>query len=221
MQEHIWKECGCLDSLVQLPFYNQSLMCGYNGNAEALIFPEEYNVSHCLQMENMESLPECENLLQKTFNDILCVENVRKEQRHKLGDCDCPPACKSYLFDTFYSLTTWPSEGIHLDSAYKQVVQDNVIPFFNKSEYPVAKDLVKYFADESNKKEILSNFLKLTVYIRDLSVEELEDVASYGPVDLVSDIGKGLFLLLHFAVNTMLANGNCFFFIFFNRISCL
>ena len=49
-----------------------------------------------------------------------------------------------------------------------------------------------YFADESNKKEILSNFVKLTVYIRDLSVEELEDVASYGAVDLVSDIGKNL-----------------------------
>ena len=77
-------------------------MCGNNGNAEALIFPEKHNVSHCLLLENMESLPECEKLLQKTFDDLLCVERVRQEQRYKLGDCDCPLACQSFQFDTFY-----------------------------------------------------------------------------------------------------------------------
>ncbi len=168
-------------------------MCGNNGNPEALIFPEKYNLSHCLRLGNMESLPECENLFKKMFDDLRCVENVREELRHELIDCDCPSACQSFLFSTYYSFTSWPSEGMRLNSAYRQIVQENVIPYFNNSKLPVAKDLVKYFADESNKKEILSNFLKLTVYIRDLSVDELEDVATYGPVDLVSDFGKGSF----------------------------
>ncbi len=207
MQIHIWKECGCFDSLIHIPFYDQSLMCGYNGNADALIFPEKYNLSHCLLLENMESLQECENLFKKTFDDIMCVEKVRQEQRHKLADCYCPPACQSYEFDTHYSLTSWPSEGIHLNSAYRQIVQENVISFFNKSDLPVAKDLVKYFADESNKKEILSNFVKLTVYIRDLTVEEFEDVASYGPVDLVSDIGEDSFLVLNLVLKSIILCG--------------
>ncbi len=86
-------------------------------------------------------------------------------------------------------------KGVHLNSGYRQIVQEHVIPYFNKSQLPVAKDLVKYFADESNKREILGNFLKLTVYIKDLSVEEFKDVAMYGPVDLLSDIGKPLFLV--------------------------
>ena len=196
MRKHIWRKCGCLESLIHTPFSDQSLVCGNNGNAEALIFPKKYNVSHCLLLENMESLSECRGLLKKTFDDLTCVENAREEQRHKLGDCQCPPACESFEFNTFYSLTHWPSEGIHLNAAYRKVVQENVIPYFNNSKHPVEKDLVRYFADESNKKEIMSNFLKLTVYIRDLSVEELESVASYGPVDLVSDIGKGYFYII-------------------------
>ena len=194
LQKHIWRECGCLDSLVHIPFYDQSLMCGNNGNPDALIFPEKYNVSHCLLLENMESLPECEKLLQKTFDDLLCVEKVRKEQRRILGDCKCPSDCQTFLFDTDYSFTSWPSEGIHLNAAYRQVVQENVIPYFNKSDVPVVKNLAAYFTDESNKKAILSNFLKLTVYIRDLSVEEFEDVPLYKPVDLLSDIGNSLII---------------------------
>ncbi len=166
-------------------------MCGNNANPEALIFPEKYNMSHCLLLENMESLDECENLLKKTFEDLQCVEKVRKEQRQKLGICQCPPACESFQFDTYYSFTSWPSGSIHLDAAYQQIVQQNVIPFFNKSKLPVAQDLVAYFANESNKKEILNDFIKFTIYIKDLSVQEFEDVAYYGPVDLVSDIGKG------------------------------
>ncbi len=177
-------------------------MCGYVEHPEWIAFPEQYNRSHCLYSENMTSLPECKEMFGKLFSDLLCVRQVKETfqtqhpSKHK-KTCNCPEACDSFKFDTFYSLAGWPGDGPELDEAYRKIVLENIIPHF-KSFYSmddsgqnpkVVKDVIDYLSDRSKKTEIMRNFIRLTVYIKDLAVETIQDVVGYSEMDLLSDIG--------------------------------
>ncbi len=205
LQRHIWTTCGCLDRKTKLPFYIENTMCGYTDYAEMIAFPDKYNRSHCFSRENMTRLPECEQIFQTLFTDLLCVKRVKERILKMKPDsermtCNCPDACDSFKFDTSYSLAGWPTDGPELEEAYRKIVLDTVMPYFqsyanngyNKSEQYLAvlNKVIKYFSDSTKKKEIMSNFLRLTVYIKDLAVETIEDVVGYSEVDLLSDIGQ-------------------------------
>ncbi len=88
-----------------------------------------------------------------------------------------------------FSSVAWPGDGPYLNAAYHQIVENQVIPHYRNKNTTVGDKFVDYFSDANNKKEIMSNFLKLTVYIKDLAVETTEDVEGYSVLDLVSDIG--------------------------------
>ena len=186
-----------------VPIYKEHLMCGYTQHKDVIAFPEKYNRSHCFALENMTALPECEEIFKKLFDDLSCVRHVKeqlvkwKDKAHHIDmKCNCPDVCDSFKFDTAYSLAGWPAEGSSLDQAYKKIVLEKVIPYFQSKwnsshqDLSVANKMIKYLSNSSNKKEIMSNFLRLTVYIKDLAVETTEDLVGYSGVDLLSDIGK-------------------------------
>ncbi len=58
-QRHIWEQCGCLDIGHPKPLFDRTLMCGYSAHRFAMMSPGDHNISHCLAVENMTSLPEC------------------------------------------------------------------------------------------------------------------------------------------------------------------
>ncbi len=211
LQRHIWMNCGCLDRKTSLPFHVRRFMCGYTEHAKIIAFPEKYNKSYCFSRVNMTSLKECKLIFEKLFNDLLCVRKVTQEyiKSKTENSCNCPEACDSFEFNTVYSLADWPSSGHGLDEAYRKIVLQKVIPYFNSNDTKVctpircysahgnirqnplvAGNLIKYLANFKNKKEIMSNFLRLTVYIKQLDVETTQDVVGYSLVDLLSDIGK-------------------------------
>ncbi len=205
LQRQIWIECGCLYRKTKLPFYDEKTLCSFTEYADHIAYPKLYNISHCFASENMTTLPECEQMFHKLFEDLLCVRKV-KERFLKIkpdsqkATCHCPDACDSFRFDMTYSLAGWPSDGPELDQAYKTIVQDKVIPHFqtnteekyNKSDQYLAvlNRVINYLSDSTKKKEIMSNFLRLTVYIEDLAVETIQDVVGYSEMDLLSDIGQ-------------------------------
>ena len=64
--------------------------------------------------------------------------------------------------------------------------------YFWECVFLLIQSLIDYFSDEKNKKDVMSNFVRLTVYIKDLTVETIEDVAGYSKIDLISDIGQSI-----------------------------
>ena len=65
-----------------------------------------------------------------------------------------------------------------------------VIPYFSQFNTSLTTDVIKYLNDSNNKPKIMNNFARVTVYIRSLKVDRVEQIASYSAVDLISDIGK-------------------------------
>ena len=203
LQRKIWAKCKCLDEKLALPFLEESTKCGsYTKYAEMIAFPDKYNRSHCFSSENMTSVKECEEMFEKLFNGLLCVRKVKENpllDSNKFK-CHCPDACDTFKFEMSYSLAGWLSDGPELDEAYRKIVQDIVIPKFGNDgeeedthtgQYKlILRNVINYLNDSSKKREIMSNFLRLTVYIEDLAVETIEDVAEYSKVDLLSDIGQ-------------------------------
>ncbi len=214
LQRYILNQCDCLDGRMRFPLSEFiGLLCGDVKNTDSIAFPDQHNLSHCLTAENMATQPECIRMLGKLMNDLQCMKRVKKQFVAQNGEgpkleCHCPEPCKSFRFDTIYSLASWPTEGPQLEAAYQELVVKKMIPFFmsNRSDYNdtsnyyavnnilrtpwLSAKLIQYLSNANNKKDILSNFVRITVYIKDLTVETVQDVAEYSWVDLLSDIGK-------------------------------
>ena len=65
-----------------------------------------------------------------------------------------------------------------------------MIPHFKKDNLTLAKELVDYFSNKDNKEEVMRNFARFTVYIKDLTVLTSQQVPAYSELDLLSDIGE-------------------------------
>ncbi len=95
-------------------------------------------------------------------------------------------------YETFYSISQFPGTNLEVDAAYKRIVLEKVVPFYKnrKRTNPLADDMVQYFSNISNRDDIMKNFVRFTVYIKDLTVQTSEQVPAYTELDLLSDIGK-------------------------------
>ncbi len=195
LQRYLWEMCGCLDDKLLKPYVIPSISCGYIENVNDLTFQ---NASHCLKIENIMNLPECA-FIRKMMDDLACLHRFRtiyRTYKGKLMNCNCPEACNSFEFTTDYSTASWPTNGPQLDAAYNEIVKQQLIQKLKKQNAlrkphtRLTRKVIDYFSDESKKREIMSNFVRVTVYIKDLTVETIEDVAGYTEVDLISDIGK-------------------------------
>ncbi len=199
-----------------------SWTCGYPEKLDAVAFPERYNLSHCLNVINLASKPECQKLFGKMFRELQCLKGVKEhfvhldEQSEEIP-CHCPESCDSFSFETYYSLASWPGEGPEIEAAYQNLVLNKMINDFNDTGYYddllvpwwadenasdytgkifkdpwVSKRIIAYLSNPDNKKEILKDFTRVTVYVKDLTVETTEDVAEYPWESLLSDIGMWL-----------------------------
>ena len=105
-------------------------------------------------------------------------------------NCTCPPPCHSITFETYYSISQFPGMGPELGAAYQRIVQKKVIPYYKSLNGSLAAEALGYFSDTDNKEEIMKNFIRFTLYIKDLTVEIAQQVPAYGLLDLLSDMGK-------------------------------
>ena len=194
LQRHIWMQCKCLDITLTLPFFDRRFMCGYSEHTDVLTFPEKYNMQHCLSAENMTSLPECRELLGKLFGDLECLKTVKSwhltQNNSKSYNCKCPPSCHSISYNLDYGNSQWPGNGPELDSAYEKIVKRKIIPYFEKQNSSLAEAPLRYFSQWDNRQNIMRNFVRITLYIKDLTVQTTQQVEAYTALDLLSDIGK-------------------------------
>ncbi len=77
-----------------------------------------------------------------------------------------------------------------MDAAYKEIVQDRVIPHYKAMNTSESDELVKYLSDWRNREKIMKDFARLTVYMNSLAVERIEQLEAYSGLDLISDMGK-------------------------------
>ncbi len=136
---------------------------------------------------------DCMEFLNKMFIDLKCMMDVKRlhqNQNDSAFRCHCPPPCRSISYETFYSVSKFPGSSLELNSAYKKIVQDKVVPYYKRKNTSLANEMVAYFSNSRNRHEILKNFARFTIYVQDLTVQTSEQVPAYSELDLLSDIGK-------------------------------
>ena len=77
-----------------------------------------------------------------------------------------------------------------MDSAYRKIVLEKVVPYYKKLNTTLSLEMVDYFANVKDRTEIMKNFLRFTLYIKDLTVQMSQQVQAYSVLDLLSDIGR-------------------------------
>ena len=82
-----------------------------------------------------------------------------------------------------------------MNEAYTTIVQEKVIPYFEKMNTSLIVNVTRYLSDTDKREEILKHFARVTVYKRSLKVERIEQVVAYTFLDLISDIGKQMTLI--------------------------
>ena len=158
-QRHIWESCECLLMGEFLLFFNSSLMCGYLGGETKMLYNlTKYNKKHRLQIQNTTN-PECVTFLSKIFNDLKCVRNVLERNDETSEEmnglkCNCPSPCHSQEYEISIGTSRWPRRGPELDSAYRNIIKETVIPRFQKKGNFLLDGAVRYLSQESNKREI-------------------------------------------------------------------
>ena len=80
------------------------MLCGHV-DPFILVAPGLYNVSHCFTHHNL-TLPECQRVFGKMFDDLLCMQRVKsehlKQEDNESFMCHCPPPCKSkFLYEPY------------------------------------------------------------------------------------------------------------------------
>ncbi len=195
---HIWERCDCMLMSGSLPFMNTSLLCGYSDN-DVLYNPQKLSKQMCFLSEHKESILKqtCDPSIRKLFQDLKCVQDVLaaptdtpQSSGEDAVNCDCPMACHFRSYDTSIGTSKWPSLGPELDAAYETIVMDKVIPYLKQLNSTLTQKPIQYLSKRDNKAEIMQNFARVTIYIKNLKVDRIEQVAAYTALDLVSDIGE-------------------------------
>ena len=118
------------------------------------------------------------------------VKKVHQTQTTHSFGCNCPPSCRSITYETFYSVSKFPGSSLELNSAYKKIVEEKVVPHYKRINTSFAQEMVNYFSNSKNREKILQNFARFTIYVKDLTVQTSEQVPAYSELDLLSDIGE-------------------------------
>ena len=191
-QRHSWEHCGCLDINLLAPVWpwNNNKFCRYMDFSKHNV----NDIEQCCQIGLNDTA--CGNIMEDVIKDIDCIQEITGNISKWTDDCDCRPPCEETQYSFSYSLSTWPAKGPMVNYAYEEVVRDILIPRLNKSNVSGNQQFVHYFSNESNAKEIMSNFAKVTVYCQTLSVSKTLQIRKYSLVDTFSNAGglMGLWL---------------------------
>ena len=201
---HVWEHCGCLFFSGSLPFINSSLICG-RIDPNKVFNATDAEVQKCFDFDHITT-DECVQLLDPLLQDILCIQKVFEMESQGTSEdlngemqCHCPVPCNETNYQMTTGISKWPSPiGPEIDSAYFSIVQEKVIPYFERFNTTLTTDAIKYLNNANNSREIMNNFARVTVYIKSLKVDRVEQIPSYTAVDLISDIGMSyIFFLKH------------------------
>ncbi len=206
---HIWEHCRCLLMSGSLPFFNSSLSCGQLDN-NVLFDRSEGAHNSCFDLDRMTKEP-CKEKLEKLFDDLHCVRRVLSRQKLETEHsfkCHCPMPCHSEEYDLTIGTSRWPSPGPELDSAYISIVLHKIVPYFRQFNHTMTDEVLNYLLDTKNKAEIMENFARLTVYIKSLKVEKIEEIADYTVLKLFSDIGNKT-LFINICMNSTITVAEC------------
>ena len=123
IQQHIIKECGCLDTMLPFPKgYSRENLNGlqYCGRIEPLE-PE------CEFKGTVEKPPEsCLNVFVRLADRIKCgtdIQTKMEQQEDLMETCDCYTPCNDYKYTIQYSLSGWPP-GPEMDSVFGEVMSN-------------------------------------------------------------------------------------------------
>ena len=180
-QKQTWSKCACLDPKLPSPldsFGNQHLCHYVIDDLKSACYGT--NVSR-----------DCLKSYEKFANDAVCLSQVRKTCDW-YEKCKCPPACRQTQYQTSYSVSAWPAEGPELSYAYDRIVLQKAIPYFKSLKTEVAEHVINYLDCKKNnksQKEVMSNFIKVTLYYQSLSVTVTSQIKVYSVIDVLSDVG--------------------------------
>ena len=139
---------------------------------------------------------DCVEFLGQLFTDIKCVMDVLHMQDHKGNEeetifkCNCPVPCFSRDYEMRAGISRWPSPGPETNVAYMNIVKDGLIPELEKFNVSIANDAIKYLSVKENTAEIMQDFARVTIYVKDLRVESFEQISIFSILDLISAIGN-------------------------------
>ena len=184
-------DCDCVDVSLMQP----KMEWKNKGLCQFLDFPSsDVNLFHCCS--KMTTDRDCQNVMMNVFKKMKCMKSVRKSFPAWHMDCECPPACNETQYQTTYSMSSWPAKGPELNFAYEQIVENAVMPFLKNTNITEEEEFYDYYGNESNKDEIMSNFVKVTLYYQSLSVTRTIQIKVYSIVDILCNVGglMGLWL---------------------------
>ncbi len=191
-QRHTMERCGCQD--LRLP----AGLWPWNHNATCLFldfYRRNMDLNSCyvhLQDEksvNLNLTEGCKHVIDDLLADAACVARLTKTSSEWDTDCDCPPACDETQYEVSYSLSRWPASGPQLYFAYKDIVQDTVIPRLEQHNNSEELQFSTYFRDESNIEKVMADFVKVTFYYDSPSVTRMSQIQKYSFVDILSNAG--------------------------------
>ena len=199
--------CDCVDVSLMQPkavWINKGLCQFLNFSGG------DVNLFDCCS--KMASDKDCQSVMMDVFDKMKCMKSVRKSHPKWHKECECPPACNETQYQTSYSLSSWPARGPELNFAYEQIVKKTVMPFLNEIDTTEAEQFYNYYSNESNKDEIMSNFVKVTLYCQSLSVTRTIQIKVYSIVDILCNVGGLMGLWLGISVISLF---EVFLFVFY------
>ena len=191
-QRHTWEHCGCLDINLQSPVWpwNNNKFCRFTD----FLKHDVIDIRQCCDIA--VNAIACSNVMEDVVRDIHCIQEITGNISEWSDDCDCRLPCDETHYSFSYSMSTWPGKGPMASYAYEEIVRGIVIQRLNQNNISGNQQFVDYFGNESNAKEIMSNFAKVTLYYQTLSVSKTLQVRKYSLVDTFSNAGglMGLWL---------------------------
>lgn len=209
-QKILITKCGCMTSALPtltLPDTNKNLsFCGEIKNWKNKA--EEYKNKHTVALHSLS----CEREVMEKLHTNRSYESK----------CDCSEPCNEKSYEQTMSMSYWPEEFYQLDllktlhenankstDLVREALDTLTTVIFNYSDSVNQGSYQEYSEADLLKisratKIVRKNFIRLNIYLQDLSVTEHIQMPAYDLVNLIADIGSTLILWMGISVLTLM-----------------
>ncbi|KAK2160380.1 hypothetical protein NP493_1651g00024 [Ridgeia piscesae] len=155
--------------------------------------------------------PFCSPILPFTLFDVFAGITVRRRSfnTNLSASCVCPPACEVKHYTSAMSYAT-ANEDTRPQQSVSAEYLERAGKHLNESIDTKENMLPKRRQANEEEAERVRNFLELNIYLRDLRVQEYEQLETYTVIVLLSDIGGSLGLLIGASVITLFEAADAF-----------
>ncbi|CAH1782518.1 unnamed protein product [Owenia fusiformis] len=181
-QRYVMGNCNCISSLLPFDRSTDLYFCGHM----------DYN-NNASFFENMA----CES---RVLEEFVHNEDVRRE-------CGCHPPCNNYIYNYQTSQSYWPLEYYQADFYDLYILSDP-----NKENLKAYQNLKHHNVPQLIEKGLIrKNFLRLNVYLKDLTIVQHIEKRSYAIENLFSDVGGTFGLWAGMSILTICEFSELFF----------